>query len=1230
MKKQNNKPEEAALLRQKAEELLQRKDKACLVSTSATEPDLLKLIHELQVHQIELELQNEELILAHDQAKAATEKYVELYDFAPSGYFTLSREGKIIGLNLQGARMLGKERALLINSRFGSFIKEDSRSAFTAFLEEIFQGKSLVNCDLPLVFNGNNHLHVHLSGIMSDMKELCRITAIDITERKKAEDDLKKNLAKYQVLINTFPIAVTISDKAGNIVETNEKALELLGLSRDEHLKRKLKGEEWKIIKTDGTLFPQDEYASVKALKENRLVENVEMGIVKSDNEITWINVTAAPIPIEDLGVVITYNDISERKLLEERIQKTQERFKALVDVSLTGIWTADPFGNNTYVSPQWSQITGISPENAKGDGWSFGLHPDDRERIMNDWKLNGPNEKPKTYNFRFIRPDGSIVWVLSQATVVKDSDGKIIEWIGNLTDINELKQAEEELRTSKQLLEEIINNAPVRIFWKDRNLVYQGCNIEFAKDAGFPNPDDIIGKDDYQMGWHQQAELYRSDDREVIESGKSKLNIEEPQTTPDGKIITILTNKIPLRNAKGEVEGVLGIFLDITPRKQMENALRENEERLRLALKATNDVVWDWDIVNDSQRWNEAGMKVFGWTEIVENTVNAAWWVDRIHTDDRQRVEKGFYAVVNNSSGNNWQDEYRFRKADGTYAEVLDRAYVLRDNQGKAIRMIGAMLDITEPKRAEKALRESELFANTIANTTPALLYLYDFEQAKNIWTNEVHKRFFEEMNKDASGFQFTDIVQLIHPDDLDSAIAHYSELVDAHSVARFNTELRIKWRDSWKWMKHFVTVFKTNDIGKPVQILGAIFDIDEQKKTEHDLLEAKEKAEESDRLKSAFLANMSHEIRTPMNGILGFAELLKEPDLSGEQQSEYLSIIEKSGARMLNTINDIVDFSKIEAGLVEVNVLETNINFQINDIYRFFKPEAEARGLKISFNKSLPDDEVNIATDAEKLHAILTNLVKNAIKYTPKGFIEFGYKKTDSEPCQLEFFVKDTGIGIPQDRLEAIFERFVQADIYDKRALEGSGLGLSISKAYVEMLGGKIWVESREEDISNNGNGFSAFYFTIPFVRFQEQGVNTENEVIETESQPEPYFEGSGLKILIVEDEEISDSVLTIALKDFSNEILHAATGIEAVETCRLHPDIDLILMDIKMPGIDGLETTRQIREFNKKVVIIAQTAYALRGDKTKTLEAGCNDYISKPIIKSELLRLLQKNLK
>jgi CheY-like chemotaxis protein len=317
-----------------------------------------------------------------------------------------------------------------------------------------------------------------------------------------------------------------------------------------------------------------------------------------------------------------------------------------------------------------------------------------------------------------------------------------------------------------------------------------------------------------------------------------------------------------------------------------------------------------------------------------------------------------------------------------------------------------------------------------------------------------------------------------------------------------------------------------------------------------------------------------------------------------------------------------------------MNILVSETNVNEQIEFVYTFFRPEAEQKGLQLHFKNSLTSKEAIIKTDKEKIYSILTNLVKNAIKYSDNGTIEIGYNLVETQclaslqpqPAslqQLQFYVKDTGIGIPLDRQEAVFDRFVQADIGDKRAFQGAGLGLAISKAYVEMLGGRIWLESEE------GKG-STFYFTIPYNGEHHAKKVVETTVKDDADKIQTNPENSGLKILVAEDDETSGVLIEIAIRPIAKDILKAKTGKEVVEVCRNNPDIDFILMDIKMPDMDGYEAAKLIREFNNEVVIIAQTAYALIGDREKAIEAGCNDYLPKPFGRSTLTAIIEKHLK
>ncbi|HPJ61493.1 ATP-binding protein [Lentimicrobium sp.] len=376
-------------------------------------------------------------------------------------------------------------------------------------------------------------------------------------------------------------------------------------------------------------------------------------------------------------------------------------------------------------------------------------------------------------------------------------------------------------------------------------------------------------------------------------------------------------------------------------------------------------------------------------------------------------------------------------------------------------------------------------------------------------------------------------------------------------------------------------------------------------------ELKAAKEKAEESDRLKSAFLANMSHEIRTPMNGILGFAELLQDPRLTDKEAQEFISLIRISGNRMLGIINDLIDISKVESGLAKITASKVEINSQIDFLYNFFRPEAESKGLELQFHKGLMDVRSSITSDKEKIYAILTNLIKNAIKFSLSGKIEFGYSLKNGF---LEFFVKDEGIGIPAEKQHAVFERFVQADNSLSSNYEGAGLGLSISKAYVEMLGGKIWLTSVP------GTGTS-FYFTIPYLPTEVSDHHPAEKYEDMQAKYRPF------NVLIADDDAISLKLLEKMISPLGGEITTTGSGALAVELCRNHPELDIIFMDVRMTGMDGLTAAKEIRKFNRDVVIIAQTANALSGDREAALEAGCNDYLTKPLNKEKIITLLEE---
>ncbi len=383
---------------------------------------------------------------------------------------------------------------------------------------------------------------------------------------------------------------------------------------------------------------------------------------------------------------------------------------------------------------------------------------------------------------------------------------------------------------------------------------------------------------------------------------------------------------------------------------------------------------------------------------------------------------------------------------------------------------------------------------------------------------------------------------------------------------------------------------------------------------KINEDLTVEKNKAEESDKLKSSFLANMSHEIRTPMNGIIGFSEMYADPNINEEKRQHYANLVIESSHRLLAILNDILDISRIETGQIKINPELVVVNDIITSIYEFYKPKSLNSNIHFSAVKSLNNQESAIITDHTKLYQILNNLVNNAFKFTFEGEIKMGYEK-DGE--QLIFFVKDTGIGIKSENHDKVFERFRQEEIEFDSQFGGIGLGLAISKNLVKLLGGRIWLQSEE------GKG-ADFFFTIPYknvTHFDEKKSIGSVDLVNVSNET---------KVLIAEDEDINYMYLEEIMIEANIEVIRARNGEEAVEMVKKHPDVRLILMDIKMPKMNGYDAAKMIKNLHPEIPIIAQTAYAMVEDREKSLKAQCDDYISKPIEKNELIRLMNKFLR
>ncbi len=393
------------------------------------------------------------------------------------------------------------------------------------------------------------------------------------------------------------------------------------------------------------------------------------------------------------------------------------------------------------------------------------------------------------------------------------------------------------------------------------------------------------------------------------------------------------------------------------------------------------------------------------------------------------------------------------------------------------------------------------------------------------------------------------------------------------------------------------------------------------ELEKANLELQIAKNKAEESDRLKTAFLSNMSHEIRTPMNAIIGFSHLLKDPKMTNENLNNYVDIITERGNQLLNIINDIIDISKIESGKISIHKSACNVNQLFDDLYTMFYTTKElVKKSHIELRYVKPDvyEDIIMNTDAARLKQILSNLIDNAIKFTQAGFVEMGYSVSEMNGSKkIQFYVKDSGIGISQENRKMIFSHFRQIDESHTRLFGGTGIGLSISQNLAELLGGDLTVDSIK-------GGGSTFYLTLPYETVTI--VKTPKEIKKSKKKD---IDWNNKTILITEDNPASYLLLKSILEKTNAQILHSSNGKDAVELCHNNPEINAVLMDIQLPIMNGYDATRKIKQNRKDLPVIAQTAHALAEDEVKSKKAGCDDYLVKPIQRDKLFAVLSKYL-
>jgi len=1154
--------------------------------------------------------------------RESEEKFKTSFEASNVGKSITSLNGEI-NVNQAFCDMLGYSAEELKGKTWREFTPKEEIPVVEAYLQPLLDGeKKSTRFNKSYIGKGGHAIWCDVSVTLirdKDDKPLHYLTAlVNINDKLQAEKLMKESEEKFRLAFMTSPDSINLNRlDDGMYIDSNIGFTEIMGYTREEVVgKTALDLNLW--------VNTEDRQKLVEALQSKGYIENLEAEFRDKYGKIHTGLMSARLIEVNNEKVILNITrDITDRKEAEKKLQLATKNWQDTFDAIQDAIAILDTnhqiiqhnksfkrlIRNASNVNNEFCYLH-VHKTECPPDGCPLVLLKNSLSRESREMRIHG-----KTYNI-LVDP-------------IFDDHHNVTGAVHIMTDITKNKLIERQLINSEQRFKYMIEKSPQTI-----SLLTEDDHFIYASPAAFRT----FGYTPEELGQLNPNALTHPDDLEKMLPSLEKM-ISEPGSTcklvyrfrcKDGSwkwLESTFTNLIH----EPSIGAIVINSTDINEKYEAEQDRRELEEKYKTLIEISQDAVF----INEDMKItfiNAAGLKLFGAED--QSQVLGHSPLDFFHPDHHEMIQDRNNKMIHDGIPARIKEE-KIIRIDGTLVDVEVSATVFEFHGKKAIQMV--LRDISDRKKndlireiqydiAEAVVRSKSLgdlfhvmreSLSRLVDTTNFALALYEpgsdtitlpfsiDHATSNPATVPVAKSLTGRVIQQKRPLLLTkeDIKLLSDKGEINLfgaraelwlgiPLIHTEKVIGAIIIQSYNNP----------------DAFDEAGLELLTIIAHQLAIYVEKKKDEAELIIAKEKAEESDRLKTAFLNNMSHEIRTPLNGITGFTNILSFPETTHEDIETYAPLIKNASDQLCNIIDDIICIATIEAGQEVLRNAPADINLIMKDLYSEYKDNPDTNKIIINYRTLLSDKHSKVVTDEAKLTKILRNLISNAIKFTNQGIIEF---TCEPEERFLHFKVRDTGIGIPKEHQSLIFERFRQVQQDRDRKFGGNGLGLAISKAYAEMMGGKIWFESEP------GKG-TLFHFTILYEPLEAVLSSTylpENQQID-------YLTLNNKTILVAEDEWSNYMLLEKLLEPYNFRIIHALNGVEAVEATRKFPDLDLVLMDLKMPEMDGFEATRIIKKEKPFLPVIAVTAYALSGDRENALQAGCDDYISKPLRISTLM--------